>query len=90
MSAPSPPLLESLRRQLEGRWEHIEQARERYTQLTRQLDSFHWKHALRSQPALLKETREQEAELTEVLTYMEHRASREQWPREQRWKAKLD
>lgn len=77
-----PQPLDALRRQLEGRWEHIEQARERYTQLTRQLGSFQWQSALRSQPALLKETREQEAELTEVRSYVEHRASREQWPRE--------
>ena len=82
MSAPTPPLLESLRRQLEGRWERIEQARERYTRLTRQLSSFQWQSALRGQPELLKETREQEAELTEVLAYVEHRASRERWPRE--------
>lgn len=80
MSEPVPQPLESLRRQLEGRWERIEQAREHYAQLTRQLSSFQWKQALRSQPELLKETREQEAELDEVLTYVEHRAHREQWP----------
>ncbi|MFY0564329.1 hypothetical protein ACN28E_10810 [Archangium lansingense] len=82
MSAPMPQPLDALRRQLEGRWEHIEQARERYTQLTRQLGSFQWKRALRSQPELLKQTREHETELTEVLAYVEHRASREQWPKE--------
>jgi hypothetical protein len=81
MSAPTPPALESLRRQLEGRWERIERARERYTRLTRLLSSYPWQSALRGQPALLKETREQEAELTEVLAYVEHRAQREQWPR---------
>ncbi|WNG54919.1 hypothetical protein F0U59_09155 [Archangium gephyra] len=82
MSAPTSPALESLRRQLEGRWERIEQARERYTRLTQQLSSFRWQSALRGQPELLKETREHEAELTEVLAYVEHRAHREQWPRE--------
>ncbi len=82
MPPPASPLLDSLRRQLEGRWERIEEARERYAQLTRQLDSSHWKSALRGQAELLTETREQEAELTEVLAYVEHRAEREQWPRE--------
>ncbi|MFY0525696.1 hypothetical protein ACN28I_21995 [Archangium gephyra] len=82
MSAPLSPPLEALRRQLEGRWEHIERARERYTLLTRHLASFQWQSALRSRPELLKETREQEAKLSEVLTYVEHRASREQWPQE--------
>ncbi|AKJ00668.1 hypothetical protein ATI61_12068 [Archangium gephyra] len=82
MSAPTPPALESLRRQLEGRWEHLERARERYTRLIQQLSSFRWQSALRGQPELLKETREHEAELTEVLAYVEHRARREQWPRE--------
>lgn len=79
--ATTPPSLESLRRQLEGRWERIEQARERYTRIRRQLSSFQWRSALRSQPQLLKEAREQEAELTEVLAYVEHRAHQEQWPR---------
>jgi len=82
MSAPLPPPLEALRRQLEGRWERIEQARERYTLLTRNLASFRWQGALRGQPDLLKQTREQEAELTEVLAYVEHRAGREHWPRQ--------
>jgi hypothetical protein len=82
MSAPLSPPLEALRRQLEGRWERIERARERYTLLTRHLASFRWQGALRGQPELLKETREQEAELTEVLAYVEHRAGREQWPRQ--------
>ncbi|MFE8595322.1 coiled-coil domain-containing protein [Archangium violaceum] len=82
MSAPTAPALESLRRQLEGRWERIERARERYTRLIQQLSSFRWQSALRGQPELLKETREHEAELTEVLAYVEHRARREQWPRE--------
>jgi hypothetical protein len=77
-----PPALESLRLQLEGRWEHIEQARERYTQLSRRLSAFQWKRALRGQPELLKQAREREGELTEVLTYVEHRASLEQWPKD--------
>jgi hypothetical protein len=74
-----PQSLESLRRQLEGRWESIERARERYATLTRRLAAFQWKHALRGQPELLTQAREQEAELAEVLSYMEHRARLEQW-----------
>ncbi|MFL5355813.1 hypothetical protein [Archangium sp.] len=77
--ATTPPSLESLRRQLEGRWESIEQARECYAALTRRLASFQWKRALRGHPELLAQTREQEAELTEVLAYMEHRARLEGW-----------
>lgn len=78
--ATTPQTLESLRRQLEGRWASIERARECYATLTRRLSSFQWKRALRDEPELLTRTREQEPELTEVLAYMEHRARVEQWP----------
>jgi hypothetical protein len=78
--ATTPQSLESLRRQLEGRWECIERARERYATLTRRLTSVQWMRALRDEPELLTRAREQEAELTEVLAYMEHRARVEQWP----------
>lgn len=77
--ATTPQSLESLRRQLEGRWELIERARERYTTLIRRLGSFQWKRALRGEPELLTQAREQEAELAGVLAYMEHRARLEQW-----------
>lgn len=77
--ATTPQSLESLRRQLEGRWALIERAREGYATLIQRLDSFQWKRALRGGPELLTQAREQEAELTGVLAYMEHRARLEQW-----------
>lgn len=80
MAALPDPSLDSLRRQLEGRWEHLERARTRYTGLARRLDSFQWRQELRKSPGLVRETREREAELGEVLTYVEQRAQREQWP----------
>jgi hypothetical protein len=73
-------LQESLRRQLEGRWEHVEQARVRYDGLLQQLGAFDWRQRLRSQPERLTSVHEQEPHLTEVLDYVEHRAEREHWP----------
>ena len=73
-------LQESLRRQLEGRWEHVEQARVRYEGLLQQLGSSDWRQRLRAQPERLTSVREQEPGLTEVLDYVEHRARHEHWP----------
>jgi hypothetical protein len=73
-------LQESLRRQLEGRWERVEQARVRYGELHQQLASRDWRQLLRAQPERLAAVREQEPGVEEVLTYVEHRAQREHWP----------
>jgi hypothetical protein len=70
----------SLRRQLEGRWERVEQAQARYGGLHQQLASRDWRQLLRSQPEPLATVREQEPGVEEVLTYVEHRAQREHWP----------
>jgi len=69
-----------LRVQLEGRWERIELAQQRYTTLLRHLGARDWRHVLRREPGLLTAVREQEPELDEVLEYVERRAQGEHWP----------
>jgi hypothetical protein len=80
--APLLPPDSALRVQLEGRWERIERAQERYAALTRQLGSRHWRSVLRGEPGLLAAVREQEPGLDEVLEYVERRAQLERWPQE--------
>lgn len=76
----SAPSLAALERQLEGRWAWVERARERDAALLGHLGAFSWQLALRTHPGLLREAREQEAPLQEVLTYVEQRSRQEQWP----------
>jgi hypothetical protein len=71
---------EDLRRQLEGRLEIIEAARQRYATLEKQLRGVAWKRRLRNQTDFLLEVTAQEAPLDEALNRARRRGEVEGWP----------
>ena len=73
-----PPFDDSLRRQLEGRLEIIEQALAQHDSLVRCLASLNWRGRLRRRPELLRAIREQAPLLDEALASVARRARREE------------
>lgn len=74
------PSSEDLRRQLEGRWEIIEAARERYAMLEKRLRGMAWKRRLRAQSHLFQEVLDQTAPLEEAMARTRRRMELEGWP----------
>jgi len=80
-SAPERELSsEDLRRQLEGRWEVIEAARQRYATLEKRLRGRTWRRRLRAQDSLFQEVLDQEGPLEEALAAAHRRRALEGWP----------
>jgi hypothetical protein len=77
MAALSP---ESLRIQLEGALEVLEEGERRYASLVRQLSGSRWRGQRSQQPGLLAQVRAHESALAEAVARVERRARQEQWP----------
>ena len=78
-NGPSP---EDVRRQLEGRVEVVEAARERYSRLESLLSERRWKRRLREQPGAIQEVLRHEPSLDEALSRIQRRAEVDGWPEE--------
>lgn len=74
---PSP---EDVRRQLEGRVEVVEAARERYAALESLLSGGWWKHRLRRRPEALQAVLRHELAFHEALDRIQRRAQADHWP----------
>jgi hypothetical protein len=72
--------LEDVRRQLEGRLEVVEAARERYGTLEALLSRPGWKRRVRERPSALREVLGQESALEEALARVHRRAEVAGWP----------
>jgi len=80
-SLGGPPVsMEAIRRQLEGRLEVVEAARERYGTLEALLSPSGWKRRVRERPGALREVLGQEAALEEALARVHRRAEVDAWP----------
>lgn len=81
-SRESGPSAEDVRRQLEGRVEVVEAARERYSRLESLLSERRWKRRLREQPGAIQEVLRHESALDEALSRIQRRAEVDGWPEE--------
>jgi hypothetical protein len=72
--------MEDVRRQLEGRLEVVEAARERYGTLEALLSPSGWKRRVRERPGALREVLGQEVVLEEALARVHRRAEVHGWP----------
>lgn len=79
-SLAAAPTAEDVRRQLEGRLETVEAARERYAALESLLLGKKWKRHLHEQAEVLQSVRGQEPALGEALERVLRRAETERWP----------
>ncbi|MET0405594.1 MAG: hypothetical protein ABW123_24460 [Cystobacter sp.] len=73
---------EDVRRRLEGRVETVETARARYQALNNLLEDRRWKRRLGKDLGPLDEVARQEPDFEEALSAIQHRAQKEDWPRE--------
>ncbi len=76
----APVSMEAVRRQLEGRLEVVEAARERYGTLETLLTRSGWKRRVRERPGAIREVLGKEAALEEALARVHRRAEVDAWP----------